>query len=253
MKNRSVVVLLAALVLSGAAHAQKVLQWRTLPLLPVAGEPFVLQTLINAGPAVNDGSFHATQTLVFENEIRLTTLAPPLTPPPGYPTTHLVTQAITLQRFDRHLALADNETFADFNVSPPRPAAAPLHRALSGNWFAPAESGIGLNIIQGAASGQLFSIYFTYRQSAGLLTEPQWFSIPGGKWLTPTRFQGLLYETLGTQLDQPFNPARFQARPVGLLTLDFTSADRVEFDAQLTLDTSFTLIRKQVALQRQQF
>lgn len=253
MTIRSALFLVAALATCGAAQAQKVLQWRTLPQLPVAGEPFVLQTLVNAAPATNDGTFHATQVLVFENEIRLTSFPPPAAPPPGYPTTHLVSQAIILNRFDLHLGLLDNEQFAVFNVSPPRPAATPQFRTLSGNWFAPAENGIGLNIIQGAASGQLFSIYFTYRQGSGLLAEPQWFSIPGGKWITPTLFQGLLYETVGSTLDVPFNPARFQARPVGTLTLNFASADRVEFDAQFTLDTSFTLIRKQIALVRQAF
>lgn len=253
MTIRSALFLVAALASGSAAHAQKVLNWRMLPPLPVAGEPFLLQTLVGAAPATNDGSFHATQVLVFENEIRLTTLPPPLTLPPGYPATHLVTQAITLSRFDRHLALADGDQFADFNVSPPRAAATPQFRSLSGNWFTPAENGIGLNIIQGAASGQLFSIYFTYRQGSGLLAEPQWFSIPGGKWIAPTVFQGLLYETLGSTLDVPFNTARFQARPVGTLTLTFANADRVDFDAQLTLDTSFNLIRKQVALVRQAF
>lgn len=252
MTIRFALFLAAALAFGGAAHAQKVLQWRTLPILPVAGEPFVLQALVNAAPATNDGSFHETQVLVFENEIRLTSFPPPLTPPPGYPTTHLVSQVITLDRFDRHLGLLDSEQFADFHVNPPRPAATPQFRTLSGNWFAPSENGIGLNIIQGA-SGQLFSIYFTYRQGAGFLAEPQWFSIPGGKWITPTTFQGLLYETRGAPLDKAFTTANFKLRPVGTLTLVFASADRVDFDAQLTLDASFTLIRKQITLQRQSF
>lgn len=252
MTIRSALFLVAALAFGSAAQAQKVLQWRMLPPLPVAGEPFVLQTLVNAAPATNDGSFHTTQVLVFENEIRLTSFPPPLAPPPGYPTTHLVSQAITLNRFDLHLGLLDGEQFAVFNVSPPRPAATPQSRTLSGNWFAPAENGIGLNIIQGP-SGILFSIYFTYRQGSGLLTEPQWFSVPGGKWITPTTFQGLLYETRGAPLDKAFTPANFHVRPVGTVTLVFAGAERVDFDAQLTLEPSFNLIRKQVALVRQAF
>jgi hypothetical protein len=57
--------------------------------------------------------------------------------------------------------------------------------------------------------------------------------MPGGAWVTPTRFTGAVYVTLGTPFSQPwaFNPTTnpLPLTKIGTFTFDFTSVSTANF------------------------
>lgn len=71
--------------------------------------------------------------------------------------------------------------------------------SVSGSWYQPTFSGSGLmlhHIIDQSSDKQRESVWGTwhnYRESG----ESSWFSLQGGKWVTPTRYEGIVYETRG--------------------------------------------------------
>ena len=254
-----ILLIAAAGTAAGQALAQTADAWRRIPTNPIAGEEFVIQVL---GPTSgNVPAFARGTTRVTGNTVVINTDlgAPPAMIPSPAPQ-YFSTAAVTLPAVDLYTAVRETrdgsvtyvETLGTFPVAPPRPAATPLYRTLSGTYFSDDEVGSGVNIIQ-SATGQLFSAWFTYRPSPTQPAESLWLTVPTGKWVSTTEFRGVLYETRGTTLDVAFDPARFAARPVGVVTLRFVSATEVDFEAQLSLDASFELITKQKRLHRTQF
>ncbi len=252
---------LAAALAAPAAPALAQSQWRTLPAIPVAGEEFVLQ-VFGTGFGLLPPALPQSTTLVEGTIVSLITDLSPF-PSAGGPTPSFLASAVAIANVQGdHDAVRitrfappttqDRESLSGFRTLAPRPAATPTFRSLSGNWFAQAENGTGWNIIQGA-NGNLFAVWFNYRTTA--IPEPAaplWLVAPGGKWVSPTSFRAVLYETRGSTFDVAFDPARFGVRPVGIVTFDFVDANTVDFNAQFALDT-FDLIEKQSRIQRQQF
>lgn len=118
-----------------------------------------------------------------------------------------------------------------FTVSPAS-TSTPLYRDLDGNWFDPAQPGWGMNVVQGE-SGALFGVWLSYSEiNAGLLPgrdnyASEWIVLPAGRWITPTKFRGLLYASLGRQILQP--PAESLVVVVGVATLEILSQERMKF------------------------
>ena len=119
------------------------------------------------------------------------------------------------------------------------PAASPQFRGLSGNWFDPAQSGWGVNLVQGN-SGALFAAWMAYTIDyslpAGSSGKPFWVVMSSGRWLTPTKFRGLFYHTTGPYLSSSFNPAAVKALPAGVGTLEFTSSTEVRFEGVIAFE-----------------
>lgn len=109
----------------------------------------------------------------------------------------------------------------------PSSATAPRYRDLDGNWFNPAQPGWGMNLVQGD-SGALFGVWLTYVEINSLDPNPsEWMVMPEGRWISPTRFRGLLYASAGRPVQQP--PAASRVAPIGMVTLDFPSQERMTF------------------------
>jgi hypothetical protein len=117
---------------------------------------------------------------------------------------------------------------------------APRYRKLSGNWFDPATSGTGVNFVQNANSGRLFAAWLAYNVTPGYAPpgEAGWLVMPGGRWLTSTRWRGLLYQTKARGANFPWDSKQFSIYPIGYITLEFETADAVKFDATLIHPTA---------------
>ncbi|MBC8022233.1 MAG: hypothetical protein H7Y14_03890, partial [Burkholderiales bacterium] len=99
----------------------------------------------------------------------------------------------------------------------------PIPRPLtdySGIWFDPAESGWGLSLHQGALH-TVFGLLFVYEANR----QPDWYSLQGGRWTTPTRWTATVFRTTGPGIAAPlFDPALVQYAPSGTATIDFFQA-----------------------------
>ena len=84
-------------------------------------------------------------------------------------------------------------------------------------WWTSTESGWGISLVQ-HPSNVIFAAWFTYDE-AGI---PMWYVSPGCE-LVGDFCYGTLYETTGSPFSAPFNPAAVTARPIGTLSLAFTS------------------------------
>ncbi|HYC36627.1 MAG TPA: hypothetical protein VEC19_09415 [Usitatibacter sp.] len=107
-------------------------------------------------------------------------------------------------------------------------AAAPAHRELDGNWFDPAQPGWGVNLVQGD-SGALFGVVLNYREFSfsEFANYPViWHVVPDGRWITPTIFRGVLYESVGTRINEAATSSH--TSPVGMATLEFLAPDRMK-------------------------
>jgi len=122
---------------------------------------------------------------------------------------------------------------------PPPPPTGPQFD-YSDQYFIPAESGWGINVVQ-HASGNLFCILFNYVDPG----KPYFLAIPGGTWTTNTTFTGNVYAVTGSPGDRPY--AAGVVTQVGTATLTFPT--------QSTLDLTYTFNGVQVtkSLQRQPF
>jgi hypothetical protein len=87
-------------------------------------------------------------------------------------------------------------------------------------WWTPSESGWGLNLMQ-HSSGIIFATWFVYGQDG----HPVWYHVPAGSWITPTRYQGTVYRTMGPYFGSSFNPAQVTVTPAGSATFDFNATD----------------------------
>ena len=103
---------------------------------------------------------------------------------------------------------------------PPATPATPLYD-VTDLWYNAQESGWGLNLIQ-HSSQVVFGVMYTYDASR----RPLWLVLPGGRWNTPTQFEGDLYRATGPQYNNPtFDPNRVHIVRIGTMTLDFSSRD----------------------------
>ena len=118
-----------------------------------------------------------------------------------------------------------------FAVSPAA-TSTPQYRDLDGNWFDPAQPGWGMNVVQGD-SGALFGVWLSYVEVGASLEvgrsnyAAEWIVLPAGRWITPTKFRGLLYASMGRQIHQ--SPVESLVGVVGLGTIEILSQDRMKF------------------------
>jgi hypothetical protein len=126
----------------------------------------------------------------------------------------------------------------------------PQFTGLGGNWFDPASSGTGVNVIQGE-SGKLFAVWFTYSPFAshGPAAEPVWLVMPAGQWITPTKFRGVMYLTAGSGMNQDWLPNELRVTPAGILTLTFDSSRQARFEA-VTLHPNVSTFTKSATFTR---
>jgi hypothetical protein len=231
---------MAALAAMSLAGAQALQPLRVIPAIPTAGEEFVIQvTGVTPGmPTTHertavkvDAASILLDATIVEGDFSVPGAyrvgAVVTVPTPGSYQLDMQARSQSSQYPRRNIG--------SVTVGPAVPASAPLARNLSGHWLAPDEMGWGVNVTQGE-SGQLFVIWYTYRPS-----EPQstldgrqpgiWLVMPSGRWISPTEFRGVLYETRGTPSDLPFTSAQTNTFPAGVATLRVLSTDRIEFVA----------------------
>jgi len=108
-------------------------------------------------------------------------------------------------------------------------------------WWNPEESGWGLNVMQHGA-GPIFATWFAY----GADGSPQWYVVPGGKWISPGAFAGSIYRTTGPSIAGAFDPSKVTRTLVGSASLVFYGG---RLQASLTVDGATTY----KTLQRQSF
>ena len=88
-------------------------------------------------------------------------------------------------------------------------------------WWAPNESGWGLNLIHRGGSNIVFGTWYTY----GADGKRTWFVMPSGSWSTSNTYSGSLYRTSGPAFTATYNQALVTTTPVGTGTLTFTDAN----------------------------
>ncbi|APV51246.1 hypothetical protein BWI17_17100 [Betaproteobacteria bacterium GR16-43] len=239
------------------------------PARPVAGEPFVLVYNGEARTPLN-GYFNLQSTvtasganLLLSTDVdapigvrapcfgceytnRYQTFASATVVAPG-------TYALSRSIRDKQGLL--QEVVSNLVVDPPRAAATPQFRNLSGNYFAADENGAGVNVIQ-SADGQLFVVWATYGSGPYVQNsnyspdvEATWLVISNGKWISPTEFQGVMYTTIGGPYASPWDASKFYASPFGVMNLRFTDRNLVDMDAQFAYNGA----RKQKRLSRLPF
>ncbi|HQZ44544.1 MAG TPA: hypothetical protein PK042_00440 [Usitatibacteraceae bacterium] len=102
-------------------------------------------------------------------------------------------------------------------------------------WWNPAESGWGISIRQklpvGGTIDALFAVWYTYDPRAtdpasagGSGNVPLWLVMPGGSWLTPTTYAGLMYVLTATPYPQAWNPSLRNMQEIGSFRFEFTDA-----------------------------
>lgn len=87
-------------------------------------------------------------------------------------------------------------------------------------WGGDNQSGWGFNIMQHAGTNQIFGVMYTYDASG----KPLWLVLPGGSWVTATRFSGNWYRVTGPAYNRAFDASQVKVVQVGSAQLDFTDA-----------------------------
>lgn len=157
--------------------------------------------------------------------------------------------------------LAAGRYYSDFRISAgsvgngpvvtvvPGSPSQPARRDVTGNWFDPAESGWGLNIVQGE-SGKLFIAWMMYRPG----TTSHWLFASDGRWITPTTWRGLLHQTRNVKFGSAASPSQLQVTPVGYVEVAFTGPDEASFVGRFMDETGLEpMIGKQARLSRMAF
>jgi len=129
-------------------------------------------------------------------------------------------------------------------------ASAPAWRDLHGNWFDPAQSGWGMNIVQGD-SGSLFAALMTYQDTAQNPTSAgaDWLVLPAGRWVDATTFRGAMYAVMGSAWGAAYDPSKRSTNAVGFATLAFTDDTHVQLKARY-LSPLGNVIERSAVLQR---
>ena len=96
---------------------------------------------------------------------------------------------------------------------PPHPLA-----DYSGFWWTPEEGGWGVALAQSPKSDAVFGAWFVYNAGG----QPEWYTVQGGTWESPTRWSGSVYRSTGPALAGPnYDPRLVLTLPAGTATLEF--------------------------------
>jgi hypothetical protein len=105
-------------------------------------------------------------------------------------------------------------------------------------WWNPDELGWGISIRQKLPAGgdantvdALFAVWYTYDPRAvdpaspgGTGNVPLWIVMPGGTWVSPTRYTGRMYVLSATPYSQPWVPAQKRLTDIGSFRFDFSDS-----------------------------
>jgi hypothetical protein len=141
--------------------------------------------------------------------------------------------------------------------------AAPARHGITGNWFDPAQAGWGVNILESDSGPQLFAVWLDYADfdfPSGFPQSPPpanyatrastWRVMSGGRWITPTMFRGILYQTFdGTRPDGESRNAT--VLPVGYATFSFLDSGEMDFKAVMRSGRGFAEVSRERRLRLQ--
>lgn len=232
--------------------------WRILPSSPSAGEPFVVQ--YEAYTASSPAWVHRASVEVQGSVVTYTVIATEAGfSVPGFYRASSVVPGLEAGQYELRLrrpipAGLSETTLGTFAVGAPTGEPSPQYASLSGNWFHPEESGWGVNLIQGD-SGKLFAFWLGYQPVVGNdppAREPTWLVMSDGRWLSPTHYRGILYESRGTSMSLPFDRSQLVVTPAGYASLRFLGPTEVEFEAQAGVGTH-ALVQQAKTLRRYRF
>ena len=226
-----------------ATTAVAQIAFTTIPATPVAGEAFIVREHITSGmeESLLNGSVAITGNRV---DLTMRTLVTDFNETESEP--HDITFAVTVPAagaFTFYQSAMTTYDEVSFNTNGPQaigvvnvaaalPGAIPASAALSGLYYDPAAPGSGVTIEQGV-SGQVFATIYTQGLVSGSnQLEPVWHVMSSGKWISPTRFRGVLSKTRGTSAKAAFQPASLVMAPVAVLTLDFSIANGVTLSVE---------------------
>lgn len=248
---------LLALALAACAILPAQAAFRLYPPNPVQGEEFVLQTFGSIG---NQPVEVLAANFAFA--------------PPRLTATHLTTN-VNVSPTSRtwasqlvpglptgtwQLWLKTNESPDEIGLGPITIGTGlalqvPRFRGLDANFYDPAESGWGVNMIEGRLRDTLFAIWLDHGNpftATDVAFAPgTWLVMPNGRWISPTVFRGVLYETEGPSVDREYSNIR--TTPRGYATFTFLSADEVDFQATLGFGPQFREVTRTKRLRRQAF
>ena len=242
----------AAALLCTVLHASlavaQVAPVRVFPTNPAAGEDFVIQ--FNGSTPSSPAYLESTTASLSDNRLKLVANVRQLgfSVPGAFRAGAVANVAVPgIYPVDLEVRSAGwNATAPNaiaVSVGPAVPRAEPLHRNLSGLWWAPDESGWGLNVTQGD-SGHLFVVWYTYRPPGASGDENRgaaiWLSLSNGRWISPTEFRGVLYETQGTGGNFAYQPSAVRMFPAGIGIVRAVSADRLDFEADTNIAVGTT-------------
>jgi hypothetical protein len=87
----------------------------------------------------------------------------------------------------------------------------------TGVWWNPQESGWGLSLHQSGAH-LMVGAWFVYNSNG----QPEWYTLQGGQWTSPTRWTATLYRTTGPSVTATaFDPTLVFAFPSGTAVIEF--------------------------------
>jgi hypothetical protein len=113
----------------------------------------------------------------------------------------------------------------------------------SGIWGSPAEPGWGLSLHQGAFS-TLFGALLVFDR----VSQPQWYTLQAGRWITTTRWTGSLVRSEGSPWSSAvYVPDATPYEVVGSATLDFRMVPGQEDKATLSYSIDGQSVTKSIA------
>lgn len=230
-------------------------QLRTYPPDPRAGEEFVLQTFGSVG---NVPVGVVTAAVEVAGAVRLNLLTTTQVLPTTRTWASVVVRILGPGSFP--VILKTNEVgyevgIGQVTIGPSFGDPVPQFRGLSASWYNAAESGWGVNMIEGDSGRQLFAVWFDHGNpmtaDSPTNAKGSWLVMPSGRWITPTTFRGVLYETEGRSLNEFFVPV--STIPRGYASFTFLSPEEVEFTAQIGYGPTFREVTRQKRLRRLAF
>ncbi|QJR14968.1 hypothetical protein [Usitatibacter palustris] len=250
MSPRRFLALLAILVASSALAQER--PWRFVPADPVVGEDFIVMAL---GSTPTLGAYVDTSSLNFLNGTYQLTAHMGVRSDFSVSDGSWATGAMQAAaagtfpvRFTQTGGGLSGRSYelGTITIAPTVVAPDPAYRNLSGNWFFPGEDGWGFNLIQSGA-GRLSGVWMTYQPVAAEptpymtqrgATYGAWYFMPSGRWVTPTHFRGLLYETTGPPVGEAFDRSTVYSVARGMATFTIVSGTELDFVGDITVGGS---------------
>lgn len=230
--------------------------FRLYPPNPVAGEEFVLQTFGSIGNVAVE--VLGANYVLAGPKFTVNGLTTNVVTPTSRTWASQLVPGLSVGTYQ--LWLKTNESpdeigLGPFPIGAGLPVQVPRFRGLDANWFDPAESGWGVNMIEGRLRSTLFAIWLDHGNpftATDVAFAPgAWLVMPNGRWISPTVFRGVLYETEGPSIDRDY--ANIRTTPRGYATFSFLSADEVDFQATLGFGPQFREVTRTKRLRRQAF